>query len=79
MRYRRVSEALYERFWDELEKAIDKVALNPERHHFDSSGYRRCNLGKFPYHLLFEERLDCNRIIVVRHDHRDPRFGLRHR
>jgi hypothetical protein len=26
---------------------------------------------------LFEERLECNRIIVIRHHHRNPTYGLR--
>lgn len=76
-KYRAISEELYERFWDELEEVIDQVENHPERHHFDPSGMRRSNLQKFPYHVLFEERLNYNRIIVIRHHHRNPGYGLR--
>ena len=76
-KYRAISQALYDRFWDELEEAIDQIEKNPERHHFDPSGMIRSNLKKFPYHVLFEERLNFNRIIVIRHHHRDPGYGLR--
>ena len=61
-KYRAISQTLYDRFWDELEEAIDLIEKNPERHHFDPSGMRRSNLRKFPYHVVFEERLSFNRI-----------------
>lgn len=77
--YARASERVVGQFWDEIDSAIESIAKNPERHHFDLSGMRRCNLKRFPYHILFEERLDCLRIIVVRHDHRNPSYGLRRR
>jgi hypothetical protein len=34
------------------------------------------SMRKFPYHILFEERLERNRVIVIRHHHRNPRYGL---
>ena len=40
---------------------------------------RRSNLRKFPYHILFEERLDGIHIIVVRHDRKNPNYGLKRR
>jgi len=74
--YARISGDLADRFWAELNEAIDDVFSHPARQHFDPSGYRRRNLEKFPYHILFEERLDCMRIMVVRHHNRKPSFGL---
>jgi plasmid stabilization system protein ParE len=76
-KYSEISEELANRFWQELEFAIEGIARFPERHHYDPSGLRRSNLEKFPYHLLFEERLDGLRVIVVRHHHRNPSYGLR--
>jgi len=52
-----------DRFWNELDSATDGIASFPERHHYDPSGLRRSNLVKFPYHVLFEQRLDCVRIM----------------
>lgn len=76
-KYRSISEELCQRFWDELEAGIDSIEQHSSSHHYDPSGMRRYNLKKFPYHILFEERLDCNRIMVIRHHNRNPGFGLR--
>jgi plasmid stabilization system protein ParE len=76
-KYAKISEELATRFWDELDAAIDEITRFPERHHYDPSGLRRSNLEKFPYHLLFEERLEGLRVIVLRHHHRHPSYGLR--
>ena len=77
--YTRISEELGNRFWKELSEAIDEVFAHPSRQHFDLSGYRRRNLKKFPFHILFEERLDSIRIMVIRHDNRKPSYGIRRR
>jgi len=77
--YAKESSLLAERFWLELNEAIDEVFGFPERQHFDPSGYRRRNLKKFPFHILFEERLDCIRIMVIRHHGRNPSYGLKRR
>jgi len=71
------SVQLADRFWAELNEAIDQVFEHPQRQHFDPSGYRRRNLKKFPYHILFEVRLDCVRIMIVRHHNRHPSYGMR--
>jgi plasmid stabilization system protein ParE len=75
--YAKISGKLADRFWSELNETLDEIFQHPERQHFDPSGYRRRNLKKFPYHILFEERLECLRIMVIRHDHRKPNVGLR--
>jgi len=77
--YAEVSQELADRFWADLNEALDQVFDFPERQHFDTSGYRRRNLKKFPYHILFEQRLDCIRVMVIRHHHRKPSFGMRRR
>jgi hypothetical protein len=78
-KYLAISERLGTRFWDEVDEALDAIEANPTRHHFDASGLRRTNLRKFPYHVLFEEHLDVIRVLVIRHDHRHPSYGLRRR
>ncbi len=75
-KYAGISGELVNRFWNELDSAIEGISTFPERHHYDPSGLRRSNLVKFPYHVLFEQHLDCIRIIVIRHHHRNPSFGL---
>ncbi len=74
--YADVSDYLHERFWIELESAVQRIGEFPGRHHFDASGYRRSNLKKFPYHILFETNDSEVRILVVRHNRRDTSFGL---
>lgn len=77
--YAEVSNELRDKFWKEIDDAIDSIEEYPERHHYDPSGRRRRNLRKFPYHILFEERPLHNRVIVIRHHQRNPRYGLRRR
>ncbi len=78
-KYGAISAKLAARFWKELDEAIEGIASHPARHHFDGSGMRRSNLRKFPYHLLFEELLDGIHIIVIRHNRRNPGYGLKRR
>jgi toxin ParE1/3/4 len=76
-KYSDASEKVCDRFWIELDEAIEAIKLYPERHHFDPSGLRRSNLKKFPYHVLFEVRLECIRVVVIKHHHRNPSYGMR--
>ena len=73
--YRKESAALADDFWNRVLEGFERIQQNPERHHFDPSGYRRLNLKRFPYNLLFEELPDRVRVIVVRHNSRRPSFG----
>jgi hypothetical protein len=75
--YDSISDALGDDFWTKFEQTCRQVEAHPERFHFDPSGWRRANLEKFPYHLLFCEELDGVRIMTLRHDRRNPRFALR--
>jgi plasmid stabilization system protein ParE len=77
--YDEISPKLADEFWAELMEEIEYVRRFPEIHHFDPSGYRRSNLKRFPYHFLFKIYPGHIRIIVVRHNHRDPRYGVRRR
>ncbi len=75
-KYRDVSDGLEDDFFAEFRIVIEKAGANPRFFHFDASGLRRCNLERFPYHFLYDIRDGGVRIWVVRHDHRNPRFGL---
>lgn len=76
-KYHSISEQLGEDFFGEFQIGIQKACANPRFFHFDSSGLRRCNLDRFPYHFLYDIQKDGLRIWVVRHDQRSPRFGTR--
>ena len=71
------SEAVASQFWDELSEALDQIRSDSISHHYDPSGLRRLNMKKFPYHILFEELEDRLRVQVVRHNSRNPGFGMR--
>lgn len=75
--YDSISDSLGDDFWTKFEKACLSVEAHPERFHFDASGWRRANLEKFPYHIRFYEVLDGIRIMALRHDRQNPRFGVR--
>lgn len=75
--YYAISEQLGEDFFAEFQIGVQKACSNPQFFHFDSSGLRRCNLDRFPYHFLYDIQKDGLRIWVVRHDHRKPGFGTR--
>jgi hypothetical protein len=63
--YDSISDSLGDDFWTKFEQASLLVDA------------QRANLEKFPYHVLFYEELDGVRIMTLRHDRRNPRFGLR--
>jgi plasmid stabilization system protein ParE len=72
-----ISPDLGDSFWAELTEAIESAREFPERHHFDRTGRRRCNLKRFPIHILFRVFPDTIRITAVRHNRQDPRSGAR--
>lgn len=75
--YATISDRLAEDFWNESSDSIKRIEANPEAHHFDVSGIRRCNVKRFPYNILFAILHDRIRIGVVRHNSRAPSFGVR--
>jgi len=70
---------LGDRCFAEVEHAAAKVMAHPQAFHFAAPGLRRVALRSFPYHMLFEERRETIRFLVLRHDKRHPSFGLRRR
>ena len=75
--YSSISEDLGNDFWRELLEALENARMHPERHHFDSTGLRRSNLKRFPVHFLFRVFPAYIRITVIRHDRRDPSYGMK--
>ena len=74
--YRDISQTLSDDFYEEFISGISKVIENPASCHFDSSGLRRCNLIRFPYHFLYDLRVGHIRVWVLRHERRKPLFGV---
>ena len=75
--YESFSEQLANDFWADLTEAFDYARRYPERHHFDSSRRRRSNLKRFPYHFLFRASDSQIKVTVVRHNFRQPTYGIR--
>jgi plasmid stabilization system protein ParE len=75
--YDGISPKLGDEFWSELTDALEYARRYPERHHFDRGGRRRGSLKQFPYHFLFRIMDDEIRITAIRHDRRDPGYGIR--
>ena len=60
----------------ELEDALDTIERNPLRFHYMDHLRRRCNLRRFPFHLVFEVRGELVGVTVLRHHRRTPTYGL---
>lgn len=75
--YERTGEAhLAADFYAEVVKYIDQIAERPTSFPVYSEKYRRANLSRFPYNILFrivDDRVV--RILAIRHNHRDPAYG----
>ncbi len=68
--------ALADRFFSDLEKLVAQIASEPRRFHQVSSGLRRANMRRFPFHLLFRESPGGVRVLVLRHHKRHPDYGI---
>ena len=74
--YHAISPALATEFHQELQATIDRAAENPLRFHAADKGFRRANLMRFPYHVIYEASSQSIRVMVVRHNKRRPDFGM---
>jgi plasmid stabilization system protein ParE len=74
--YRKVSPRLTDEFHAELRDIINRAAENPLRFRQADEGFRRANLIRFPYHLLYEYHTEFVRVMLVRHNKRHPQYGL---
>ncbi|GAB6042013.1 type II toxin-antitoxin system RelE/ParE family toxin [Endothiovibrio diazotrophicus] len=75
--YREKQPGLERRFLDALEDAIRRVRTNPSIHRKVEDDIRKCRLPRFPrfpFGLLFRERLDRIEILAVMHLRRDPGY-----
>jgi plasmid stabilization system protein ParE len=63
-----------ERFLDELTRAIDRIAGNPEQFPKFVFGTRRMVLTKFPYVIVFRETDSVVVIVAVAHSRRRPGY-----
>jgi plasmid stabilization system protein ParE len=64
-------------FYVEFRRCAEVIGQRPESFPEVEDGIRRMNLTRFPFHILFEILgLEAVEIFAVKHDSRDPDFGL---
>jgi plasmid stabilization system protein ParE len=66
-------------FYSELLQLMREAAKRPESFSIRERDMRRANLRRFPYHFLFRIADDAVRILVLRHDTREPSLGTERR
>lgn len=74
--YDEIAARLADEFEAEVKAVIEKVAENPHWHHLAGRGFRRVNLPRFPYHVLYEIHAESVRVMHVRHNKRHPDYGM---
>ena len=72
---------LGDQFFEELSQLVAKISKHPERWPLlrDGDPRRRALLNRFPYAVIYEVRLDCLKVLIVRHQSRRPGYGERRR
>jgi toxin ParE1/3/4 len=63
-------------FFSEFMAHVAQVIEHPTRFHPIEGDLRRANLDRFPYHFLFRVHDGTIRVLVLRHHHRNPGFGI---
>jgi plasmid stabilization system protein ParE len=71
---------LAERFRDEVDEAVERIARNPEAGAIFRTAYRWVRLHRFPY-VLYYQILDESRLLIlaVAHAARRPAYWIRRR
>lgn len=59
-------------FFDEVDRAFDRILQYPHAWTMLSRRARRCPLGRFPYGVIYQIRGDLIRVVAVFHLHRKP-------
>jgi plasmid stabilization system protein ParE len=66
-----LADYFYKHFLDK----IAQVQQNPRHFPFSVGDRRRVNLDRFPHHFLYRIKSNSIRILVLRHNRRNPRYG----
>lgn len=68
---------LADEFNEELQIRVNSVRENPTFFPRYRGDIRRANLKRFPYHFLYEVRITSVWIFVLRHNKRNPSYGMK--
>ena len=78
--YDRLQSGLGGALRKEVYAAISLAVSEPQHYAVVERGIRRCFVKRFPYSILFRVVApDLVRILVIRHQRRNPEFGLSRR
>lgn len=72
--YAEIDPALGESFADELDRALEQIALAPERWAGHLHATRGLMLQRFPYLVVYRLRDDVIQIVAVQHSKRRPGY-----
>ncbi|MCC5841733.1 MAG: type II toxin-antitoxin system RelE/ParE family toxin [Opitutales bacterium] len=74
--YEEIAEfALADRFFEDFSQTVRRVSENPQSFSNRAGDFRRANLRRFPFNLLFRDFPDHVRVLVLRHHSRNPKYG----
>ena len=68
------SESAARGFAAEIDRAIDLIASTPARWPAGELGTKRFVLARFPYAVIYREKLMTIQILAVAHGHRRPNY-----
>ena len=74
--YQQIGDGLDERFEQEVNRCVSRIANHPELYAMRMGDYRRINLRKFPYYIPFVVRDQTLWILAVAHVRRRPRYWI---
>lgn len=64
-------------FYDEFRRCRRIISERPRTYPVVRDGIRRINFHRFPYHILYQIADETSvRVLALKHDRRDPDFGL---
>lgn len=74
--YAEISPRLAVELECEVRLIVSQAASNPLRFPPTERGFRRANLRRFPYHVLYEARENFILVMHVRHNKRHPDYNI---
>ncbi len=77
LRYRAADPAVAARFIDALDKAIARVANNPDRWPSYLHGTRRLLVARFPFAIIYRAAADSVLVVAIAHQKRRPGYWRR--
>ena len=74
--YEGEQSGLGERLWTEIERHVRWIADNPTLPRLRPGGYRRVNIGVFPYYVAYAIRGEAVVILAISHSARLPEHWI---